>query len=220
LCDFCRKTQKQRKIPTIVINPITYWTLIGIISFVLFIWAIITISRGILHEFLQVLGFILLVLSLTLTGSYSFIYSVGEEEVVYLSISLAFGFISLALILLGTLCARRRWVRRRGTANLNSFTNLLIFAYIRHPISLGLMSISLSIIFYFHSLLSNILAGIALIVFMFSSLEKDQFFKELYGYPYKVYIKAVPRFNFIYGFIKAMIFSRKVSADEIQKQKA
>ncbi len=202
-----------------MIDPITFWTLIGIISFVLFIWSIITISRGIRYEFLQVVGFILLILALSLTGTYSYIYEVGDEEAIYLSMSLAFAFLSLSLILLGTLSARRRWVRRRGTDNLNSFTNLLVFAYIRHPISLGLMCISISMILYLHSLLSNILAGIALIVFMFASLEKDHFFEGLYGYPYKVYCKAVPRFNIIHGFIKAMLFSRKTSADEIQKQK-
>lgn len=219
MSSFCRKTQKHRKKLIFMIDPITFWTLIGIISLVLFIWAIITISRGIRYEFLQVLGFVLLTLSITLTGSFSYIYTVGEEEIIYLSLSLAFAFLALALILLGTLSARRRWVRRRGTENLNSFTNLLVFAYIRHPMSLGLVCISISIIFYLHSLLSNLLAGAALIVFMFASSEKDHFFQELYGYPYKVYSQAVPRFNFVHGFIKAMLFSRKASAEEINKNK-
>ncbi|MCG3259080.1 MAG: hypothetical protein H7644_05005, partial [Candidatus Heimdallarchaeota archaeon] len=90
------------------------------------------------------------------------------------------------------------------------FTNLLIFAYVRHPVSLGMMLISISMIFYIHSLLSNLLAGVAFLVFMFSSFEKDTFFKELYGYPYKVYSKTVPRFNFVHGLIKALIASKKV----------
>ncbi|OLS30482.1 MAG: hypothetical protein HeimAB125_19160, partial [Candidatus Heimdallarchaeota archaeon AB_125] len=68
-------------------------------------------------------------------------------------------------------------------------------------------------------LLSNLLAGAALIVFMLASLEKDNFFRELYGYPYKVYSQAVPRFNFVHGFIKAMLFSRKASEEEINKNK-
>ena len=124
-----------------------------------------------------------------------------------------FVIFSMIFILAGTLSSGRRWIRRRGTENLNRFTNLLIFAYIRHPVSLGMMLISISLIFYIHSLLSNLLAGIALLVFMFSSLEKDTFFKELYGYPYKVYSKTVPRFNFVHGLIKAIIENKK-SQDE------
>ena len=196
-----------------MIDPRIFWTLIGILSFLVFIRAVITISRGIRYEYLQVSGFVLLILSLTLTGSYSYIYHVGNEEIVYLSLSLTLALLSMFLILAGTLSSGRRWIRRRGTENLNRFTNLLIFAYIRHPVSLGMMLISISLIFYIHSLLSNLLAGIALLVFMFSSLEKDTFFKELYGYPYKVYSKTVPRFNFVHGLIKAIIENKK-SQDE------
>ena len=196
-----------------MIDPRIFWTLIGILSFLVFIRAVITISRGIRYEYLQVSGFALLILSLTLTGSYSYIYHVGNEEIVYLSLSLTLALISMIFILAGTLSSGRRWIRRRGTENLNRFTNLLIFAYIRHPVSLGMMLISISLIFYIHSLLSNLLAGIALLVFMFSSLEKDTFFKELYGYPYNVYSKTVPRFNFVHGLIKAIIENKK-SQDE------
>jgi len=204
-----RKTQEQGRKLTIVIDPRIFWTLIGILSFLVFIRAIIAISRGIRYEYLQVLGFALLILSLTLTGSYSYIYYVGSEEIVYLSLSLTLALLSMVFILGGTLSSSRRWVRRRGTENLNRFTNLLIFAYIRYPVSLGMMLISISLIFYIHSLLSNLLAGVALLIFMLSSLEKDTFFKELYGYPYKVYSKAVPRFNIVYGLIKAIIVSKK-----------
>ena len=196
-----------------MIDPRIFWTLIGILSFLVFIRAVITISRGIRYEYLQVSGFVILILSLTLTGSYSYIYHVGNEETVYLSLSLTLALLSMIFILAGTLSSGRRWIRRRGTENLNRFTNLLIFAYIRHPVSLGMMLISISLIFYIHSLLSNLLAGIALLVFMFSSLEKDTFFKELYGYPYKVYSKTVPRFNFVHGLIKAIIENKK-SQDE------
>ncbi len=204
-----RKTQEQGRKLTIVIDPRLFWTLIGILSFLVFIRAIITISQGIKYEYLQVSGFALLILSLTLTGSYSFIYYVGSEEIVYLSLSLTLALLSVVFILAGTLCSGRRWVRRRGTENLNRFTNLLIFAYVRNPVSLGMMLISISLIFYIHSLLSNLLAGVAFLVFMFSSFEKDTFFKELYGYPYKVYCKTVPRFNFVLGLIKAIIVSKK-----------
>lgn len=193
-----------------MIDPRIFWTLIGILSFLVFIRAIITISRGIRYEYLQVSGFALLILSLSLTGSYSYIYYVGSEEIVYLSLSLALALLSVVFILAGTLSSSRRWVSRRGTENLNRFTNLLIFAYVRHPVSLGMMLISISMIFYIHSLLSNLLAGVAFLVFMFSSFEKDTFFKELYGYPYKVYSKTVPRFNFVHGLIKALIVSKKV----------
>jgi len=193
-----------------VIDPRIFWTLIGILSFLVFIRAIISISRGIRYEYLQVSGFALLILSLSLTGSYSYIYYVGSEEIVYLSLSLALALLSVVFILAGTLSSSRQWVSRRGTENLNRFTNLLIFAYVRHPVSLGMMLISISMIFYIHSLLSNLLAGVAFLVFMFSSFEKDTFFKELYGYPYKVYSKTVPRFNFVHGLIKALIVSKKV----------
>jgi len=193
-----------------VIDPRIFWTLIGILSFLVFIRAIISIIRGIRYEYLQVSGFALLILSLSLTGSYSYIYYVGSEEIVYLSFSLALALLSVVFILAGTLSSSRQWVSRRGTENLNRFTNLLIFAYVRHPVSLGMMLISISMIFYIHSLLSNLLAGVAFLVFMFSSFEKDTFFKELYGYPYKVYSKTVPRFNFVHGLIKALIVSKKV----------
>ncbi|MHA1219177.1 MAG: hypothetical protein ACTSSN_09035 [Candidatus Heimdallarchaeaceae archaeon] len=193
-----------------MIDPRIFWTLIGILSFLVFIRAIISIIRGIRYEYLQVSGFALLILSLSLTGSYSYIYYVGSEEIVYLSFSLALALLSVVFILAGTLSSSRQWVSRRGTENLNRFTNLLIFAYVRHPVSLGMMLISISMIFYIHSLLSNLLAGVAFLVFMFSSFEKDTFFKELYGYPYKVYSKTVPRFNFVHGLIKALIVSKKV----------
>lgn len=193
-----------------MIEPRLFWTLIGILCFLVFIRAIITISRGIRHEYLQVSGFALLILSLTLTGPYSYIYYVGSEEIVYLSLSLALALLSVVFISAGILSSNRQWVSRRGTENLNRFTNLLIFAYVRHPVSLGMMLISISMIFYIHSLLSNLLAGVAFLVFMFSSFEKDTFFKELYGYPYKVYSKTVPRFNFVHGLIKALIVSKKV----------
>ncbi len=193
-----------------MIDPRIFWTLIGILSFLVFIRAIISISRGIRYEYLQVSGFALLILSLSLTGSYSYIYYVGSEEIVYLSLSLALALLSVVFILAGSLSSSRQWVSRRGTENLNRFTNLLIFAYVRHPVSLGMMLISISMIFYIHSLLSNLLAGVAFLVFMFSSFEKDTFFKELYGYPYKVYSKTVPRFNFVHGLIKALIASKKV----------
>ncbi len=193
-----------------MIDPRIFWTLIGILSFLVFIRAIISISRGIRYEYLQVSGFALLILSLTLTGPYSYIYYVGSEEIVYLSLSLALALLSVVFISAGTLSSSRQWVSRRGTENLNRFTNLLIFAYVRHPVSLGMMLISISMIFYIHSLLSNLLAGVAFLVFMFSSFEKDTFFKELYGYPYKVYSKTVPRFNFVHGLIKALIVSKKV----------
>ncbi len=193
-----------------MIDPRIFWTLIGILSFLVFIRAIISISRGIRYEYLQVSGFALLILSLSLTGSYSYIYCVGSEEIVYLSLSLALALLSVVFILAGSLSSSRQWVSRRGTENLNRFTNLLIFAYVRHPVSLGMMLISISMIFYIHSLLSNLLAGVAFLVFMFSSFEKDTFFKELYGYPYKVYSKTVPRFNFVHGLIKALIASKKV----------
>ena len=193
-----------------MIEPRLFWTLIGILCFLVFIRAIITISRGIRYEYLQVSGFALLILSLSLTGPYSYIYYVGSEEIVYLSLSLALALLSVVFISAGTLSSSRQWVSRRGTENLNRFTNLLIFAYVRHPVSLGMMLISISMIFYIHSLLSNLLAGVAFLFFMFSSFEKDTFFKELYGYPYKVYSKTVPRFNFVLGLIKAIIVSKKV----------
>jgi len=68
--------------------------------FVLFLWSIITISRGIRYEFLQVIGFILLILALSLTGTYSYIYEVGDEEVIYLSMSLALSLIIGSILII------------------------------------------------------------------------------------------------------------------------
>ncbi|MCG3259951.1 MAG: hypothetical protein H7644_09405, partial [Candidatus Heimdallarchaeota archaeon] len=93
-----------------MIDPRIFWTLIGILSFLVFIRAIISISRGIRYEYLQVSGFALLILSLSLTGSYSYIYYVGSEEIVYLSLSLALALLSVVFILAGSLSSSRQWV--------------------------------------------------------------------------------------------------------------
>ncbi len=88
---------------------------------------------------------------------------------------------------------------------MNDFSYLGIYAYVRHPITLGMILITISTFFLLNSLLSNITAAMAFLSFLLSSVEKDNYLEENYGYPYKTYASKVPRFNIITGILKSQI---------------
>jgi protein-S-isoprenylcysteine O-methyltransferase Ste14 len=180
-------------------------------SAVLVVWLIFSIYRGIRHEVFVVVGFIFLVIALSVpetAGSYL-------RLDYYSLISVVLASIGFSSIIVGVLSSRRRWVTRRGTANLNKFTNLLFFAYVRHPITLGCIFISLSIIFLISSIVSNVLTVVAILSFILSSFERDVFLQKAYGYPYRLYMKKVPRFNFFHGLLRSILVREKEIESEI-----
>jgi protein-S-isoprenylcysteine O-methyltransferase Ste14 len=192
-----------------VLDYLWFWAIIVFFSAVLVVWLIFSIYRGIRHEVFLVIGFIFLIIALSIpetAGSYSsFDY--------YMLISIILASLGISTILLGVLSSSRRWVTRRGTANLNKFSNLFIFAYLRHPITLGCILISFSVIFLISSIVSNVLAIIACLTFVLSSFERDVFLQKAYGYPYRNYMKKVPRFNIFHGILRSVLAREK----EIQK---
>lgn len=182
-----------------MIDAIWFWSLIIFISVFVVIWFLFAIYRGIRYEIFEVLGFIFITLSLSL--------NVGEYLTFpsYQIVASIVALVALVFIFLGFISLNRRWVKRRGTANLNKFSNLMVFAYIRHPISLGLIFISFSLILLVNSILSNIFAVMAVIAFFVSSLEKDSHLQKLYGYPYRLYVQKVPRFNVFHGILRSIL---------------
>ena len=193
-----------------MIDTPTFYALIGIMSAVVFVWTILTIYRRIRYEAFLLVGYILLIMSLSLTGEYSGIYFISaHNDYIYQISSLIIASIALFFIIVGLFSSNKRWIKKRGTNNLNSFRNLAIFAYMRHPITYGSMLISISLILLIHSILSNVFAGLSLIILTISSFERDSFLEKVYGYPYKVYTQHVPRFNIIHGIIRSFIVSEK-----------
>ena len=194
-----------------MIDSLWFWSLIVFFSAVLIVWLMFSIYRGIRHEVFLVVGFVFLVIALSVpetAGAYA-------RMDYYTLISIIFASIGFASSLVGALSFGRKWVTRRGTANLNKFTNLLFFAYIRHPITLGCIFISLSLIFLVSSIVSNVLAIVAILSFVLSSFERDVFLQKVYGYPYKLYMKKVPRFNIFHGILRSILVREKEIESEV-----
>jgi len=180
-----------------MINDLWFWIIIGTIVMFLFIWLFVSIYRGIKHEMLQILGYLLLIAGLSLSiGSY-------PAPAYFDIIGGILGYIALIISFFSVLMANRRWVIRRGIKNLNKFRNLMIFAYARHPLTLAMIIVSLAVFMINNSVLSNVLCVMAGMCFILSSIEKDLFYEQQYGYPYKFYCSKVPRFNLILGFIRS-----------------
>ena len=161
------------------------------------IWLIFAIYRGIRFEAILAFGYIFLILGMSFT--------LGEYLPIpyYQHIASSLTLLGTLLILLGLLCSNRRWVRRKGTKKLNSFKNIRVFAYIRHPMIFGTVILCFALIFLANSILSNVFAVLAVMCFFLASYEKDSYMEKKYSYPYKVYERKVPRFNIIWGIIKA-----------------
>ncbi|NPD87651.1 MAG: hypothetical protein HGN29_02940 [Asgard group archaeon] len=188
-----------------MLDYLWFWSIIVFFSAVLVVWLIFSIYRGIRHEVFLVVSFIFLIIALSVpetAGSY------GRLDY-YTLISIILASIGFTSIFVGALSTGRRWVKRRGTANLNKFTNLLFFAYFRHPITFGCMLISFSTIFLISSIVSNVLAVVAILSFVLSSFERDVFLQKAYGYPYKFYMKKVPRFNIFHGILRSILVRKK-----------
>lgn len=193
-----------------MIDEVWFWIAISFLSLVALLWFIHSFLKGIRYETFQAIGLVFIILSLSLPET------VGEytELPYYIIIAASLAFFGIFMILLGIFTSHRRWIKRKGTTNLNKFKNLMIFAYVRHPVTLGIIIISFSLIFLINSILSNIFAIIAVISFFLSSYEKDSFFQESYGYPYQLYMKKVPRFNVFHGLIRSIISREEEVAKE------
>ncbi len=194
-----------------MLDYLWFWSLIVFLSAVLIVWLMFSIYRGIRHEVFLVVGFVFLVIAMSVpetAGSY------GRLDY-YTLISIILASIGFTSILVGALSSGRRWEIRKGTANLNKFTNLLFFAYFRHPITLGCIFISLSVIFLISSIVSNVLAIVAILSFVLSSFERDVFLQKAYGYPYRLYMKKVPRFNILHGILRSILVREKEIESEV-----
>ncbi len=181
-----------------LINDLWYLIAISIIGAFLLVWLFFAIYRGIRFEMLQILGYILVVLSLS--------FSVGTYIInnYFIIIANILSYIGLIFTFLGLVTSNRRWIIRKGIKGLNKFSNLMLYAYIRHPITLGMIFISLSAIFLNHSILSNLFDVMAILCFILSSVEKDLYYENMYGFPYTLYMNRVPRFNIIAGIIRSL----------------
>lgn len=128
-------------------------------------------------------------------------YNIGEYDAPPLMVQFGLytGLIAFSLILAGFLWERKRWINQRGIKELTKFRNLRIYAYVRHPVTLGLILNCIALILINHSILSNLFALMALICFILSSVEKDIYLEELHGYPFRKYKETVPRFNIFLG---------------------
>lgn len=181
-----------------MIDAIWYWIIIGILSVILVIWLVFAIYRGIRFEAIQASGYVFLILGLSFT--------LGEYLPIpyYQHIAGSLTLLGILLILSGLLSSQRRWVKRKGTRDLNSFRNMYIFAYVRYPIEFGTVILAFALIFLANSILSNVFAILAVVSFFLASYEKDSYMLKKYGYPFKVYASMVPRFSVIWGIIKAI----------------
>lgn len=180
-----------------------FWVSLIIISVFLCAWLVFAIYNSARYQILQIFGYLMLVLGLVFTiGPY--------PPVIYGKyISSVLAYTALILIAISVAMTRWRWINRRGTEKLNSPSNLMIFAFVRHPITLAMMLIGFSVIVLKSSILSNVLTTMALVFFLLSSFEKDIYQEKVYGYPHKVYSTSVPRFNIITGLVKSIIIARK-----------
>ncbi|MFW9852742.1 MAG: hypothetical protein ACFFDS_07365, partial [Candidatus Thorarchaeota archaeon] len=111
---------------TLVIDTIWFWIAIGFLSLIVVFWFIHSIFKGIRYETFQAIGLMFIILSLSLPET------IGEytELPYYTIIAASLALLALILILLGILTSHRRWIKRKGTSNLNKFKNLMIFAYV------------------------------------------------------------------------------------------
>lgn len=139
------------------------------------------------------------------------VFTIGEYPPLLYGnyISSVLAYTALIIIIISVAMTRWRWVNRRGTERLNSLSNLMIFAIVRHPITLAMIFIGFAVIILKSSILSNVLTTMALVFFLLSSFEKDIYQERVYGYPHKVYSTSVPRFNIIAGLIKSIFIARK-----------
>ena len=103
-----------------MINTLSFWVLIGIVSTVVAIWLFLVIYRRIRYEIFIVSGFVFLILALSFNQEFAFLYRVAlNQDIIYQYLSLALAILALGFIFLGIISVNRRWITRRGTSNLN-----------------------------------------------------------------------------------------------------
>ncbi|NHI94784.1 MAG: hypothetical protein EAX96_19995 [Candidatus Lokiarchaeota archaeon] len=82
------------------------------------------------------------------------------------------------------------------------FVDKFPFSIVRHPMFCGASLIAISFILFFLTFLSIIL-GILTVIFLYlASIGEDNFDKKKFPREYDEYLKRVPRWNFILGFLK------------------
>jgi len=179
------------------------WVIIGLLTLVLAVWSIFALKRKYKHELYQIVSFVFLLLSISLPEILHY-----ETVPIYSKIGTILAIIAFSMIFVGVITAHKRWVKHRGTTNLNSFSELYFYAFLRHPITLGFILLDIALIFVIPDVVITILLVISFIASILASYEKDAFLQKTYGYPYKLYMKRVPRFNFLLGIIRS-IFSKE-----------
>ncbi|MHA2309435.1 MAG: hypothetical protein ACXABJ_09175, partial [Candidatus Heimdallarchaeaceae archaeon] len=65
------------------------------------------------------------------------------------------------------------------------------------------------------SIVSNVIAIVAILSFVLSSFERDVFLRKAYGYPYRLYMKKVPRFNIFQGILRSILVREKEIESEV-----
>lgn len=182
------------------IYAIIFWIVISILSLVLFSWLFFAFYNGYRYEIFKIIGFIFLILSISLPE----ILPYNSSEL-YLQIGVVIAIISFCLIFLGIITSHKTWVKKKGTTNLNKFGNLLIYSILRQPIILGFLVLDLALIFYIPDVVVTIFLVMSFLSFILASYEKDNYMIKIYGYPYRVYMKRVPKFNIFLGIIRAVM---------------
>lgn len=181
-----------------VIDSIWFWVILVVLGIYLIVWLIFNTYKGIRYKIFQNIAFLLMVLSIAF-------YNISEYDapLFMVQFGLYTALVAFSIIVLGVLWQRKRWINQRGITELTKFRNLRIYAYIRHPVTLGLILNCIALILINHSILSNLFAIMTLICFILSSVEKDIYLEELHGYPFRKYKETVPRFNIFLGCYQA-----------------
>jgi len=80
-----------------------------------------------------------------------------------------------------------------------SFINSGVYRVTRHPMFLGTAIWSFALVLVIQSLISAILASVAIFCFWMASKKEEEFNLTKFGDEYRKYLDSVPRWNFIRG---------------------
>lgn len=111
-------------------------------------------------------------------------------------------YIAIALAFISLITLRMKGKPEKGFENTNVLIEGTIFGIIRHPLYLGLIIWGVSQILAIQSIISAILGIISISCFWMSSKKEDEFNILKFGDSYRVYMKKVPRMNFVLGIIR------------------
>lgn len=93
-------------------------------------------------------------------------------------------------------------MKGKPTDSWESTTSIIhsgVYRVIRHPMYLGTAIWSFALVLVIQSLISAILASVALFCFWMASRKEEEFNLNKFGDEYKKYLESVPRWNFIKG---------------------